>query len=153
MMQIKGRPVAVDWVVPKDQYEQSVQREQTEHDSVDTVTPKTKGATDDNHTELDENDAESHDSDAKSHDSYAESCDEEDNDAMSHSSGFEVYGDGDDDDDDAVSQDHDTKSHDSDAGSHDSDELVGDGKEQGHVEKADTSEGKTVFIRYEHSLL
>ena len=91
MMEIKGRPVAVDWVVPKDQYEQSVQQGEMEE--------RRKGRED---GESDgESDVESHGSDIESHENDVES---NNNDVESHDSDVES---------DAESHDRDAESHDS----------------------------------------
>ena len=84
MTKIKGRPVAVDWVVPKDQYEQSVRQEEGEEEKGGTGEDGEKKdeealEIEAENEELDsESDSESHDSDAESHDSDSESHDSAD---------------------------------------------------------------------------
>ena len=94
MTEVKGRPVVVDWVVPKDQYEQSVVREERIDDDKmegETIEAERTETSDGSERERDESDAMSHDDDDSveslngdddddviSHDSAAESCDSED---------------------------------------------------------------------------
>ena len=127
--EIKGRPVAVDWVVSKDRYEQSVQ----------TRDEREKGegekARDDDSIEEPEASPLSGESDAESHDSEDESHDNEDE---SHDSEDESH----DEDEDG------TLSHDSDALSLDGDEVGDSDLDTSSPKRNDTTEGRTVFIRY-----
>lgn len=123
MMKVKGRPVAVDWVVPKDQYEQSLQLEQVDQNGngAEPTTCTAPGAKD---VDTDKSGIcpESGESDAGSHDS------------------------------DVGSRDSDTESHDSDVGSYDVDtephKVADHVEEPGRLRTEDAMEGKTIFIRY-----
>ena len=121
--EIKGRPVAVDWVVPKDQYEQSVRKEGEKGESDEREDEEKTEIEDEDEESDDESDAESHDSDTESHDSGAESHDQ-----------------------DAESRDSDAESCDSDGESHDSAAKPKDGVEA-DTKRDDVNEGKTLFIR------
>ena len=80
MTEIKGRPVAVDWVVPKDQYEQSMKREE-ERDGPTEEEERMQDTEGKDEEEDGESDAESDTSDMESRDQDGESCD---SDAESH---------------------------------------------------------------------
>ena len=119
--EIKGRPVAVDWVVPKDQYERSVREEGEKGERGGGDEREEKMEIEDEDEESDgESDAESHDSDTESHDSGAESHDQ-----------------------DAESCDSDAESCDSDGESHDNAAKP----VEAEMKRDDVNEGKTLFIR------
>ena len=134
MTEVKGRPVAVDWVVPKDQYEHSMQREgageeereEREEEGMADILSETSDA------EIDQSDLESHDSDAEAQDSDDESHDSDDE---SH-------------DIEATADDSDMESHDSEMISDDGDEIEDDDEEPHPLKREDTSDQKTIFIRY-----
>ena len=123
--EIKGRPVAVDWVVPKDQYERSVREEgeKGKRGGGDEREEEKMEIEDEDEESDGESDAESHDSDPESYDIGVESHDL-----------------------DAESRDSDAESCDSDGESHDSAAKSKDGVEA-DTKRDDVNEGKTLFIR------
>ena len=133
MTEVKGRPVAVDWVVPKDQYEQSVLKKEMMDDDNKmedkTIVAERTETSDGSDRERDESNAMSHEDDGS-----AESLDDDDDD---------------DDDDDVGSHDSDVESCDSEAESHDNDAQSHDSEDDDDRpgRREDTAEGKTIFIR------